>query len=652
MNGRERPRTGDPVLKVESMGRFYITTPIYYVNDEPHLGHAYTTIMADVFARYHRIAGDEVLFLTGTDEHGQKVAQAAKERGIDPQDHCDEMVERFQRLWATLNISCDDFIRTTETRHRRVVQRILQRLYEAGEIYADDYEGWYCVPDERFWTEKDLVDGKCPECAREVSRISEKNYFFRMGKYQAWLTDRIRNDSRFVLPVSRRNEMLGFLRRPLNDLCISRPKARLSWGIPLPFDESYVCYVWFDALINYITAAGYFQNEEEFERWWPASCHLIGKDILTTHCIYWPTMLKAMGVETPETVMAHGWWLVDEEKMSKSLGNAIRPLDLADKYGVDAFRYFLVREMVLGMDSSFGETGFVHRYNSELANDLGNLLNRTVVMASRYLGGKVPAADLNHPDLSALKLQARKTLDDVTNALDEMNPSRILDAIWDLVRQANRFVEVQAPWNLARDPDGKDTLKATLYGLLETMRYLAVLLFPVLPGKAEEIWSQIGADGEVKTQTIHGLHPWGGLRAGAKVNAGSPIFPRIDPVSDDHSEKTDMDDSKETLVPFSEFQKLEFRVATVESAQRVQGADRLLALQVSLGDEQRQIVAGVAEQYLPESLIGRQIVVVANLEPATIRGVTSEGMLLAASADGRVALLQPDAEVPDGAEVG
>lgn len=634
------------------MGRFYITTPIYYVNDEPHLGHAYTTIIADVFARYHRFAGDEVLFLTGTDEHGQKVAQAAKARGVDPQDHCDEMVERFRRLWSSLNISYDDFIRTTESRHRRVVQRILQRLYDAGEIYADDYEGWYCVPDERFWTEKDLVDGKCPECGREVTRISEKNYFFRMGKYQAWLTERIRNDPRLVLPPTRRNEMLGFLRRPLNDLCISRPKARLSWGIPLPFDESYVCYVWFDALINYITAAGYLQNTEAFARWWPASCHLIGKDILTTHCIYWPTMLKAMGVETPETVMAHGWWLVDEQKMSKSLGNVIRPLDLAEKYGVDAFRYFLVREMVLGTDSTFSETGFIHRYNSELANDLGNLLNRTVVMACRYLDGQVPESDVNHPVLTVLKAQAHRTLDGVMVALGKMNPTGILDAIWDLVRQANRFAEAQAPWNLARDLENRDMLKATIYGLLETMRHLAVLLFPVLPGKAEEMWEQIGADGDVKAQTIQSLRLWGGLRAGAQVSARGPIFPRIESIEQDLSETIEMAERKEDLVPFKEFQKLEFRVARVESAERVPGADRLLTLRVSLGEERRQIVAGVAEHYRPESLVGRQIVVVANLEPATIRGVASEGMLLAASADGRVALVQPDADVPDGAEVG
>ena len=551
-----------------------------------------------------------------------------------------------------MNVSYDDFIRTTESRHRRVVQRILQRLYDTGEIYADDYEGWYCVPDERFWTEKDLVDGKCPECGREVTRISEKNYFFRMGKYQAWLTDRIRNDSRLVLPATRRNEMLGFLRRPLNDLCISRPKARLSWGIPLPFDESYVCYVWFDALINYITAAGYLQNTEAFARWWPASCHLIGKDILTTHCIYWPTMLKAMGVDTPETVMAHGWWLVDEEKMSKSLGNVIRPLDLAEKYGVDAFRYFLVREMVLGTDSTFSETGFIHRYNSELANDLGNLLNRTVVMACRYLDGQVPESDVNHPVLTTLKEQAHRTLDGVMDALGDMNPTGILDAIWDLVRQANRFAEAQAPWNLARDPENRVMLKATIYGLLETMRYLAVLLFPVLPDKSEEMWEQIGADGDVKTQTIQDLRLWGGLRAGAQVSAGGPIFPRIESIEQDFSETFEMAESNEDLVPFKEFQKLEFRVARVESAERVPGADRLLTLRVSLGEERRQIVAGVAKHYRPESLVGRQIVVVANLEPATIRGVASEGMLLAASADGRVALLQPDADVPDGAEVG
>ena len=349
------------------MGTFYITTPIYYVNDEPHIGHAYTTIMADVLSRFHRLAGDDVLFLTGTDEHGQKVDEAAKKRNLSPQAHADEMVVRFQDLWEVLNISNDDFIRTTEARHKRVVSEILQCIYDAGEVYADNYEGWYCIPDERFWTEKDLVDGNCPDCGRPTEKISEKNYFFRMSKYQDWLIEYIETHPNFIRPKKRRNEILGFLRQPLGDLCISRPRARLEWGIPLPFDEDYVCYVWFDALINYITAPGYLADDARFEHWWQASCHLIGKDILTTHCVYWPTMLKAIGVPLPKTIMGHGFWLVDETKMGKSLGNAIRPLDLADKYGVDAFRYFLVRDMTLGQDSNFSEEAFVQRYNTELA---------------------------------------------------------------------------------------------------------------------------------------------------------------------------------------------------------------------------------------------------------------------------------------------
>ena len=639
------------------MGKFYISTPIYYVNDDPHIGHAYTTIMADVLARYHRSAGDDVMFLTGTDEHGQKVEQAAQKRGISPQVHCDEMVTRFQALWETLNISHDDFIRTTEERHRSVVCKILQELYDTGEIYADNYEGWYCVPDERFWTEKDLVGGKCPECGREVVRISEKNYFFRMSKYQDWLVSYIQDHPRFILPVSRRNEILGFLKNPLNDLCISRPKARLGWGIPLPFDEDYVCYVWFDALINYITAPGYLQNEEAFGKWWPASCHLIGKDILTTHSVYWPTMLKAMGLPMPETILGHGWWMVDEQKMSKSRGNVIRPLDLADKYGVDAFRYFLVREMVLGLDSSFSEEAFVNRYNAELANDLGNLLNRTVVMAQRYLDGKVPEIDPTHDALTGLKEQAKKTLAGTRDGVVEMNPGGILDGAWELVREANRFAEAQAPWNLAKDPEKRVELEVTVYGLLETMRHLSVLLFPVMPGKAEEMWAQLGIPDRIDTVQIQDLQAWGGLRAGGSVQGGGAVFPRIEKkpvenlVEKPKKEELQMSEEKTDLISFQAFQKVKLRVARVEAAERVEGADRLLKLQVSLGDEKRQLVAGVAQHYEPEALVGRQIVVVANLEPAKIRGVESQGMLLAALGEGGLALLQPDSEVPDGAEV-
>ena len=627
------------------MGTFYITTPIYYVNDEPHIGHAYTTIMADVLARFHRLAGDEVLFVTGTDEHGQKVDEAAKKRALSPQAHADEMVVRFRDLWQVLNISNDDFIRTTEDRHKRVVSDILQRLYDAGEIYAADYEGWYCIPDERFWTERDLIDGNCPDCGRPTVKISEKNYFFRMSAYQDWLIEYIETHPEFIRPEKRRNEILGFLRQPLGDLCISRPKSRMGWGIPLPFDDEYVCYVWFDALINYITAPGYLADAARFEHWWPASCHLIGKDILTTHCVYWPTMLKAMGVPLPETVMAHGFWLVDETKMGKSLGNAVRPLDLADKYGVDAFRYFLVRDMTLGQDSDFSEVAFVQRYNTELANELGNLLNRSVVMAARYLDGVIPSIDRNHAALVALKARTAETLAAVGSAIDAMNPNAVLDAIWRLVREANRFVEVQAPWHLAKDASKRTELEVTIYALLETMRQLSVLLFPVIPSKAREIWQQLGASGSPEEIHLDDLKPWGGLDSNGEVAPGSPVFPRIEEV-DVATEK-----ATEDLISFSEFQKLDLRVAKIEGADRVAGADRLLRLQIRLGDEQRQIVAGIAEHYAPDALIGRQIVVVANLQPATIRGVESQGMLLAASDDHNLALIAPDGEIGDGTEV-
>jgi methionyl-tRNA synthetase len=640
------------------MGKFYITTPIYYVNDEPHLGHAYTTIIADVLARYHRILGDSVLFLTGTDEHGQKVEQAAKSKHMNPQEHCDEMVLRFQALWKLLDISHDDFIRTTEPRHTKVVKEILQTIFDAGEIYADDYEGWYSVHDERFWTEKDLIDGKDPVSGREVIQISERNYFFRMSQYQDWLVDHIKTHPEFIQPASRRNEILGFLKQPLNDLCISRPKSRMEWGIELPFDNDYVCYVWFDALINYITAPGYLKDEDTFGHWWPASCHLIGKDILTTHCVYWPTMLKAMGLPLPETILGHGWWMVDEQKMSKSLGNVIRPLELAEKYGVDGFRYFLVREMVLGLDSSFSEKGFIQRYNFDLANDLGNLLNRTVVMTQRYLEGRTPKVDLSHPALKSPREQAEKTLSGVRKHLTDLNPNGVIDAIWELVRSANKYAEVQSPWNLAKDPSRRGDLEATMYGLLETMRQLTVLIFPVMPEKAMEMWRQLGITEQLPEQRIGGLEPWGGLAAGTQVAPGDPVFPRIDmpklvdqEVQPPPKGDTRMPDEQDDLISFEDFQKLKLRVASIIKAERVDGADRLLKLQVSLGDEERQLVAGVAEHYEPDTLAGRQIVVLTNLEPATIRGVESQGMLLAASSSDGLALLQPDHSLPDGSEV-
>jgi methionyl-tRNA synthetase len=646
------------------LGTFYITTPIYYVNDEPHLGHAYTTVMADVLSRFHRVMGDDVFFLTGTDEHGQKVEQAARGRGLAPQAHADEMVVRFQDLWERLNISHDDFIRTTEPRHTEVVQDILQRIYDAGEIYEDEYVGWYSVHDERFWTEKDLVDGKDPLSGREVVEIVERNYFFRMGKYQDWLIDHIQTHPEFIRPETRRNEILGFLKQPLGDLCISRPKSRLTWGVEMPFDPDYVTYVWFDALINYISAPGFLTDTDRFNQWWPASCHLIGKDILTTHCVYWPTMLKAMGVPMPETIMGHGWWMVDNEKMSKSLGNVIKPLDLAEKYGVDPFRYFLARDMVLGQDSSFSETGFVTRYNSELANDLGNLLNRSVVMADRYLDGMVPSVEPGSPTMETMRVAAAETREAVVSLLPKLDTSRILEAVWGLVRAANRFVETQAPWALAKDESRRQELEETIYGLLETMRQVAIWVYPVMPERAQTIWNQLGIESDIAANRIDDLE-WGGLQSGGRVQPGEPVFPRIEEVdvvdtrSDESKEQKVAEESKEdvqqeepdNLITFDDFLKVELKVATILEAEKVEGADRLLKLQITIGDEKRQIVAGVAQFYSAEDLVGRQIVVVANLAPATIRGVESQGMLLAAKGGEGLALLSPDSEVPPGSSV-
>ncbi|MFL7808004.1 MAG: methionine--tRNA ligase, partial [Anaerolineae bacterium] len=420
---------------------FYVTTPIYYVNDEPHIGHAYTTVLADVLARYARLRGIETFFLTGTDEHGQKVERAAAARGITPQQQADEMVLRFQRAWERLHISNDDFIRTTEPRHVRVVQSVLQTLWERDEIYLGTYEGWYCVPDERFWTDKDLVDGNCPDCGRPVERVEEANYFFRMSRYQDWLIGYIEGRPDFIQPEARRNEVLGFLRQPLGDLCISRPAARLGWGIPLPFDPAYVTYVWFDALLNYVTAAGYLSDPARFERLWPSVLHLIGKDILTTHSVYWTTMLRAIGLPQPRAIFATGWWVYDGAKMSKSLGNVVRPLDMADVYGVDAFRYFLIRDMVLGRDAEFTVERVRQRYEVDLANDLGNLVHRLVNMAGRYCEGRIPAPDEPGPEEEALRERCRSLVDQTFARVDAMALTDGVGGVMEVVGEINAYLE-------------------------------------------------------------------------------------------------------------------------------------------------------------------------------------------------------------------
>jgi methionyl-tRNA synthetase len=503
---------------------FYVTTPIYYVNDEPHLGHAYTTILADALARYAHLRDCEIFFLTGTDEHGQKVQEAARARGIDEQTHADEMVTRFRDLWAELHIEPQDFIRTTEPRHVQVVQTILQRLWEQGEIYQDEYEGWYCVPDERFWTEKDLVDGNCPDCGRPVRQIAESNYFFRMSAYQDWLIAYIDDHPTFIRPETRRNEVLGFLQQPLGDLCISRPKARLSWGIPLPFDEDYVTYVWFDALLNYVTAPGYLSDEARFERYWPHAMHLIGKDILTTHCVYWPTMLKAAGLAPPRTILAHGWWVIQGAKMSKSRGNVVKPLDLARVYGVDAFRYFLLRDMTLGRDADFSEERLMHRYRGELANDLGNLLHRIVNMIGRYCGGRVPEPQRSRTNGTILRERCQALVPRVLGQVKALRLNAALANVMDVVNRINGYLERTAPWSLAKQKGRQHEVDTALYNAAEALRLVSILLWPVLPERMAELWRRLGWS--CAPASLRSALQWGGLQPGTRVVAGPPLFPR------------------------------------------------------------------------------------------------------------------------------
>ena len=494
---------------------FYITTPIYYVNDKPHIGHAYTTILADVFARYHRAIGEEVLFLTGLDEHGQKVQQAAEKRGLLPKEHCDDLAPRFMELWKKLEIENDDFIRTTEERHVKVVQTILQDVIKKGDIYPREYEGWYSVAEERFITEKEKESGQF----RDVRLLKEKNYFFRMSKYQNQLIEYIESHPEFIQPPHRRNEILGFLRQPLGDLCISRPKARMSWGIELPFDKDYVTYVWFDALINYITAPGYSVDEKKFNQWWPADIHLIGKDILTTHAVYWPTMLFALGLPLPKTIFAHGWWLMGETKMSKSLGNVVNPLDLVDQYGVDSVRYYLMREMVLGQDANFTLESFIKRTNSDLANDFGNLLNRVSGLIGKYFEGRVPAPlDCVEPPEEKIKNEAKLLPSKVQQEMGQLRIHQAIEEIMTFVRAVKRCLELRAPWQVAKT-DMK-LVGQILYTTTEALRLSAVLLIPIMPQKTNEVLEILGVMGTGQE--------WGELKIGIQLKLHPPLFPRLE----------------------------------------------------------------------------------------------------------------------------
>ena len=492
---------------------FYLTTPIYYVNDKPHIGHAYTTILADVLARYHRNAGRETFFLTGLDEHGQKVQQAAEDRGIEPQQHCDEMAPRFIDLWEKLHISYDDFIRTTENRHKKIVQMFLQKVYDAGDIYEDEYEGLYSVSEERFITEKEAESDEF----RDIKKLKEKNYFFKMGKYQDALIDHIKSNPKFIQPEHRKNEILGFLRQPLNDLCVSRPKSRLNWGIELPFDKEYVTYVWFDALINYITAPGFGKDHESFDKWWPVSYHLIGKDILTTHAVYWPTMLMSANIELPQSIFAHGWWLMGESKMSKSIGNVINPMDLIDDYGVDSVRYYLMREMVLGQDSNFTMESFIQRYNSDLANDFGNLLSRVSTLMKKNYDGRIPdPGELSEAELR-IKTKGESLCGTVNGMIKNMRLNEAIENTMQYIRSVNKYMEENAPWKLVKED--KSAAGKILYTAGEALRLGAVLLSPVMPNRTAILLDALNAPGVDLS--------WGGLKPGETLKDHEPLFPRV-----------------------------------------------------------------------------------------------------------------------------
>ncbi|MFH1915390.1 MAG: methionine--tRNA ligase [Pseudomonadota bacterium] len=646
------------------MERFSITTPIYYVNAKPHLGHAYTTTVADALSRFHQLMGAETYFLTGTDEHGDKIVQAAEANSLSPMEYVDAISGQFKALWPNMNITNDDFIRTTEPRHIKVVQDILQKVFDSGDIYFGEYGGHYCFGCERFYTEKELVDGQCPDHQTKPEYIAEKNYFFRMSKYQGWLREHIRQNPEFIRPEQYRNEVLSMLEGgELEDLCISRPKSRLTWGIELPFDKDFVTYVWFDALINYVSALGY-PDGDKFKKFWPAANHLVAKDILKPHAVFWPTMLKAAGIEPYQSLNVHGYWLVRDTKMSKSIGNVVEPLAMKDKYGLDPFRYFLLREMSFGGDSSFSEEALVGRLNADLANDLGNLFNRTLSMTHKYFGGTIPVPVIE----DVVDAEIKKLGQDAMRAFQAhfcgMRFSRGLESLWELVRGLNKYIDATAPWTLFK-AGNTDRLSTVIYVLLENMRKIAVHLWPVMPESAQTMLGQLGITfARDKFNLPKELEVWGVLESGSIVAETSNLFPRIElpevqavvtvKAKGGKAGKDIQagDDQSNSTIEFEDFQKLDLRVGTVVGVEPHPDADRLLLVRVDTGeDAPRQVVAGIAEFFSADDLMGRQVVVVANLKPRKLRKQLSQGMILAVKSGDSLKLLAPSGEVAPGSRV-
>ena len=645
---------------------FYVTTPIYYVNDVPHIGHCYTTFAADTLARWHRLAGEDVYFLTGTDEHGQKIEKAARAAGISPEAHADKYANRFRALWSKMGISNDDFIRTTESRHEAVVRAVWNRLEAAGDIYLGKYEGWYSVGDEGYFADSEIVDGRAPS-GHEVSWVEESSYFFRLSKYGPRLLEHLRAHPEFVRPETRYNEIVRFIESGLQDVSISR--ATFSWGVPVPGDSGHVMYVWLDALTNYISALG-GPGETLYDRFWPNVIHLIGKDILRFHAVYWPCFLMSAGLPLPRQIFAHGWWTIEGRKMSKTLGNVVDPVAVADQYGLDEFRYFLLREVTFGSDGDYSERALRNRINGDLANDYGNLLNRALNMVHRYLDGIVPARGESAEPDEALFTIYTAARDALLPAMDAVSFNRALNAIWSLVRHGNKYVDTCAPWALKRE-GREERLREVLYNVCEALRIVGIWTLPFLPGKASELLDRLGVAPEARM--LEHANEWGGLEPGVSTRIGDPLFPRLDDRAQAEASNTPSSAQKKQAKPskksvkkssdapalppgiisYEDFARLDLRVARIVTAKKHPDADRLVVLSVDAGEaEPRTLCAGIAEAYAPESLVGLTVVLLANLKPRKVRGILSQGMLLAAGGGEQpVRLLTVPGEMPTGVEI-